>query len=157
MATHASSQEGRPKILILNGPNLNLLGTRETNHYGNVTLSEVENDLRTRFPQVTLSFVQSNHEGDLVDHLHQARSNDTFGVVFNAGAYTHTSVALRDAIASVDLPVIEVHISNIYARESFRHKSLLAPVCTGQISGLGIAGYRLAVDWLQMMGSQSGA
>jgi len=135
-------------ILVLNGPNLNLLGTREPEKYGHTTLEELEVKLQRSFPNVQLSFYQSNHEGDLIDRLHQANELGTSGVVFNPGAYTHTSVALRDAITAIDLPVVEVHISNIHARESFRHFSYLAPVCEGQISGLGIEGYSLALRWL---------
>ena len=137
-------------ILVLNGPNLNLLGTREPEKYGNTTLEELEVKLQRSFPDVQLSFYQSNHEGDLIDRLHQARESGMSGVVFNPGAYTHTSVALRDAIKAIDLPVVEVHISNIHARESFRHFSHLASVCAGQISGLGIEGYSLALRWLVM-------
>lgn len=137
-------------ILVLNGPNLNLLGAREPEKYGHTTLEELEVKLQRGFPDVQLSFYQSNHEGDLIDRLHQAYESGTSGVVFNPGAYTHTSVALRDAIKAIDLPVVEVHISNIHARESFRHFSYLAPVCAGQISGLGIEGYSLAIRWLVM-------
>jgi 3-dehydroquinate dehydratase-2 len=137
-------------ILVLNGPNLNLLGTREPEKYGHTTLEELEVKLQRSFPDVQLSFYQSNHEGDLIDRLHQAYESGTSGIVFNPGAYTHTSVALRDAIKAIDLPVVEVHISNIQARESFRHFSYLAPVCAGQISGLGIEGYSLAIRWLVM-------
>lgn len=134
-------------ILILNGPNLNLLGTREPEVYGSTTLEDLETDLRARFPNLQLSFYQSNHEGALIDRLHQARTENLKGVVFNPGAYTHTSIALRDAISATNLRVIEVHISNVHARESFRHQSLLAPVCVGQISGLGLQGYALAIDY----------
>ncbi len=137
-------------ILVLNGPNLNLLGTREPEKYGQTTLEELEVELRRNFPHIQLSFYQSNHEGELIDRLHQAYESGVSGVVFNPGAYTHTSVALRDAIKAIDLPIVEVHISNIYARESFRHFSYLAPVCAGQISGLGIGGYNLAIRWLVM-------
>jgi 3-dehydroquinate dehydratase II len=132
-------------ILILNGPNLNLLGTREPEVYGHGTLADLEAELRGVFPDVDLSFFQSNHEGALIDRLHQADAESIDGVVFNAGAYTHTSVALRDAIAGIKVPVLEVHLSNIHARESFRHHSYLAPVCVGQISGLDRQGYHLAV------------
>jgi len=134
-------------ILILNGPNLNLLGTREPEVYGSTTLEDLETDLRARFPNFQLSFYQSNHEGALIDRLHQARTENLKGVVFNPGAYTHTSIALRDAISATNLRVIEVHISNVHARESFRHQSLLAPVCVGQISGLGLQGYALAIQY----------
>ncbi|MDE2826670.1 MAG: type II 3-dehydroquinate dehydratase [Bacteroidota bacterium] len=137
-------------ILVLNGPNLNLLGTREPEKYGHTTLEELEVKLQRSFPDVHLSFYQSNHEGELIDRLHQARESGTSGVVFNPGAYSHTSIALRDAIKAIDLPVVEVHISNIHARESFRHSSYLAPVCAGQICGLGIEGYSLAIRWLVM-------
>ena len=134
-------------LLILNGPNLNLLGTREPETYGHGTLTHLEADLRAAFPTVTLAFFQSNDEGALIDQLHEAHRAGLDGVVFNPGGYTHTSVALRDAIAAIDPPVVEVHISNVHAREAFRHRSLLAPVCAGQICGLGRAGYHLAVRY----------
>jgi 3-dehydroquinate dehydratase-2 len=102
----------------------------------------------TTFPEATFSFVQSNHEGGLIDAIHSAFRDGTEGIVFNPGAYTHTSIALRDAVAGVGLPVVEVHLSNVHARESFRHVSMIAPVCVGQISGLGMAGYELAVRFL---------
>jgi 3-dehydroquinate dehydratase-2 len=134
------------RILILNGPNLNLLGTRQPEIYGHATLSDVA-DMCARVAQdlgVAVEFAQSNSEGALIDILHQARGTID-GVVFNAGAYTHTSVALRDAITASDLPVIELHISNVHARETFRHYSMIAPVCLGVICGLGVAGYPLAL------------
>lgn len=134
-------------LLILNGPNLNLLGTREPAVYGHETLSDLEAALRGAFPDVALTFFQSNHEGALIDRLHAARTDGTDGIVFNPGAYTHTSVALRDAVAAIGVPVVEVHLSNIHAREDFRHRSLLTPVCVGQIGGLGLAGYHLAVRY----------
>ncbi|HCN58933.1 MAG TPA: type II 3-dehydroquinate dehydratase [Exiguobacterium sp.] len=134
------------QILVLNGPNLNLLGTREPDTYGTQTLSDLESLVRTRFKDVDFQFAQSNHEGELIDYLHGARGYD--GIVFNAAAYTHTSVALRDAIAAIDVPTIEVHLSNVHAREAFRHHSMLAPVCRGVISGLGMTGYLLAVEAL---------
>ena len=137
------------KILILNGPNLNLLGEREPEHYGGTSLEQIEADLRAEFPDVEFSFYQSNHEGDLVDRLHEGQRSDSCGIVFNPGAYTHTSVALRDAVGAIETPVIEVHLSNIYSREPFRHVSFLAPVCVGQISGLGARGYSLAVRWFR--------
>lgn len=133
------------KILVLNGPNLNMLGTREPDVYGRMTLAEIENDLVATFPAVNFAFFQSNGEGALVDRLQACDREETTGVVFNPGAYTHTSVALRDAIAAITVPVVEVHLSNPHAREHFRHRSLTAPVCRGQISGLGAAGYHLAV------------
>ncbi|GIV59376.1 MAG: 3-dehydroquinate dehydratase [Rhodothermaceae bacterium] len=135
------------KLLILNGPNLNLLGTREPATYGHTTLDDLEAGLRRAFPEVTFAFFQSNHEGDLIDRLHAAQDERLDGIVFNPGGYTHTSVALRDAVAAIDVPVLEVHLSNIHAREDFRHRSMLAPVCAGQISGLGPAGYHLAVHY----------
>ncbi len=138
------------KIVVLNGPNLNRLGHRQTNIYGTSSLRDLEGELRAAFPDVDLDFFQSNHEGLLIDRLHEAHDADVRGIVFNPGALTHTSVALRDAVASITAPVIEVHISNIYAREDFRHKSLLAPVCVGQISGLGLAGYRFALSYLML-------
>ncbi|HLV34433.1 MAG TPA: type II 3-dehydroquinate dehydratase [Spirillospora sp.] len=137
------------KILLLHGPNLNLLGTRQPEIYGNVTLEQI-NTMAERYARqygVELRGEQSNHEGDLVDILHVAR-NWADGVVLNAGAYTHTSVALRDAISAVGLPVVEVHLSNIHAREEFRHHSYLAPVCIGQISGFGWRSYVLGIDAL---------
>lgn len=133
------------KLLILNGPNLNLLGTREPDTYGHATLADLEAALASAFPDVPLAFFQSNHEGELIERLHAARGEGVRGVVFNPGAYTHTSVALRDAVAAVSVPTVEVHLSNVHAREEFRHRSLIAPVCVGQISGLGMAGYHLAV------------
>jgi 3-dehydroquinate dehydratase-2 len=132
-------------LLVLNGPNLNLLGTREPDVYGCDTLADLEADLRNAFPDARLAFFQSNHEGELVDRLHQAAREGAAGVAFNPGAYAHTSVALRDAIAGTGLRVVEVHISNVHARESFRHRLLLAPVCAGTVSGLGLEGYHLAV------------
>jgi 3-dehydroquinate dehydratase-2 len=133
--------------LILNGPNLNLLGTRQPEVYGTTTLSDIEQMCKTHAKTLgmTVEFVQSNHEGELVDALHNARGTHG-GVIFNAGAYTHTSVALMDAISSISLPVIELHLSNVHAREEFRHKSFLAPVALGQICGFGAHGYILALD-----------
>ena len=134
-------------LLILNGPNLNLLGTREPETYGHDTLGDLEAALRAAFPRVTFDFFQNNHEGALIERLHQAHHRAVDGIVFNPGGFTHTSVALRDAVAAIDPPVIEVHLSNLHAREDFRRRSLLAPVCAGQISGLGMAGYHLAVQY----------
>lgn len=137
------------QLLILNGPNLNLLGTREPAVYGSGTLSDLEAGLRVAFPEVRFDFYQSNHEGMLIDRLQAAHVGASDGVVFNPGGFTHTSVALRDAVAAIVPPVVEVHLSNIHAREDFRHRSLLAAVCVGQISGLGRAGYHLAVRYLR--------
>ncbi len=134
------------RLLVLNGPNLNLLGTRETSVYGSASLDELETHLAQRHPDVEFSFAQSNVEGDLIDFLQQA---DVDGVVFNPAGYSHTSVALRDAISAVSTPVVEVHISNIYAREDFRHYSLTGAVAAGVISGFGLRGYDLAVQFLK--------
>ena len=133
------------KILVLNGPNLNLLGKREPAIYGRTSLKDLEKMLREAFPDITLEFIQSNHEGALIDQLHRAEAEHFDGVVFNPGGYTHTSVALRDAIAAISVPVVEVHLSNLHAREDFRQHSLTAAVCEGQIVGLGAPGYRLAI------------
>ncbi|HLQ99642.1 MAG TPA: type II 3-dehydroquinate dehydratase [Sphingobacterium sp.] len=136
------------KILILNGPNLNLLGTREKDIYGNKEFYEYyENDLKKQFPEIELKYFQSNSEGGLIDKLHEVGFNYK-GVVLNAGAYTHTSIALADAIAAIDSPVIEVHISNVYKREEFRHKSFLAANCRGVIAGFGLKSYDLAIQAL---------
>ncbi|MBF9047152.1 type II 3-dehydroquinate dehydratase [Rhodobacterales bacterium LSUCC0031] len=135
------------QILILNGPNLNLLGTREPEIYGSTTLADIAAACVEYGTQIglTVQCAQSNAEGALIDHLHDARGKMS-GVIINAGAYTHTSVALRDAISAISLPVIELHLSNTHAREAFRHVSMIAPVCLGIIQGFGAAGYMLALD-----------
>lgn len=134
------------KILILNGPNLNLLGEREPGIYGTGTMDDVMQMLRENFPYIDFDYYQSNIEGELIDRLQAARLDGTDGIVFNAGAYTHTSVALHDCIRSIDKPVVEVHISNVAQREEFRHTSLIAAACVGTITGFGIDSYRLAVE-----------
>ncbi|RKF17162.1 type II 3-dehydroquinate dehydratase [Roseovarius spongiae] len=136
-------------ILILNGPNLNLLGARQPEIYGHTTLADIEAQCARKAEAmgIGMAFEQSNFEGALVDHIHAARGAHD-GIVLNAGAYTHTSVALRDAISSVALPVVELHLSNVHSREEFRHRSYIAPVALGVICGFGAAGYALAMDAL---------
>jgi 3-dehydroquinate dehydratase II len=135
------------QILYLNGPNLNLLGTREPEKYGKTTLAEIEARVRKRAGEVqaTVEFRQSNVEGELVSWIQEAKGKFDC-IILNAAAYTHTSIALRDAIAAIQVPTIEIHLSNVHAREEFRHKSLIAPVCRGQITGFGPNTYLLALE-----------
>ncbi|TDN96719.1 type II 3-dehydroquinate dehydratase [Sunxiuqinia elliptica] len=133
------------KILLINGPNLNLLGRREKNIYGDQPFESYFKDLQAKYPQLELSYFQSNVEGKLINQLHTCGFSYD-GIIINAGAYTHTSVALRDAIAGINTPVVEVHISNILTRENFRHESLIGPVCVGSIMGFGLDSYRLGVE-----------
>ena len=136
-------------VLVLHGPNLNLLGTRESQVYGSTTLDQINSELVQLAANagIELDTLQSNHEGVLIDRLHAARTDGTRFVIINPGAFTHTSVALRDAFAGVALPFIEVHLSNVYRREAFRHHSYFSDIAVGVICGLGPAGYRLALDY----------
>ncbi len=136
------------KIQIINGPNLNLLGKRETSIYGSESFENFFETLKKRFPTVQLHYYQSNVEGELVNKLHEIGFSFD-GVILNAGAYTHTSVALHDAIAGIKTPVIEVHISNVYGREEFRHKSLITSKCIGLITGFGLEGYPMALSYFK--------
>ncbi|HYC85362.1 MAG TPA: type II 3-dehydroquinate dehydratase [Chryseosolibacter sp.] len=136
------------KIQIINGPNLNLLGKREPSIYGNKSFEDFFHDLKSRFPGVELHYYQSNVEGELVNKLHEAGFAFA-GIVLNAGAYTHTSVALHDAIGAIKTPVVEVHISNVYGREEFRHKSLITSKCVGLLTGFGMEGYAMAIEYLK--------
>lgn len=138
-----------PSILVLHGPNLNLLGLREPGVYGTLTMDDINTKMVELGKElgVDVRCFQSNHEGALIDALHEARTRDA-GVVFNPGGYTHTSVALRDAISAINLPVVEVHLSNVHAREEFRHKSMISAVCAGTISGLGVQSYLLGLRGL---------
>lgn len=135
------------KIQIINGPNLNLLGKRETSIYGNQSFEEFFEDLKKRFHELSLQYFQSNVEGEIVNKLHEV-GFDYDGIILNAGAYTHTSVAIHDAIAGIKAPVIEVHISNVYGREEFRHKSLITSKCIGLLTGFGLEGYAMALSYL---------
>ncbi len=136
------------KLLVINGPNLNLLGTREPEIYGHTTLADINEMIKKRAEKfdIEADFYQSNHEGAIVDKIQQAWADGVEYIILNAGAYTHYSVAIRDAIAGVEVPVIEVHLSNIHKREEFRHNSVIAPVCLGQISGFGADSYMVALE-----------
>ena len=133
------------KLIIINGPNLNLLGVREPSVYGNKSFADYLEELRKKSPAVQIDYFQSNVEGELINKLHEVGFSYD-GIIMNAGGYTHTSVAIADAITAIKTPVIEVHISNIYAREEFRHNSLIAGKCKGSISGFGLDSYKLAVE-----------
>ena len=148
-AKAARRPPARKPVLVLNGPNLNMLGKRQPQIYGRETLADVEKACRSEAARLglTIEFAQSNHEGALVDLIQAAREKNS-AIVINAGAYTHTSVALFDALNAAELPVVEVHISNIYKRESFRHRSYISPAAVGMIAGLGIQGYLLALQAL---------
>lgn len=132
-------------LMIINGPNLNLLGTRERSIYGNVSFKDYLEELKEKHPDMKLDYFQSNVEGEIINKLHETGFNYD-GIVLNAGGYTHTSVAIADAIAAITTPVIEVHISNVYAREEYRHQSIMAKNCRGVICGFGLDSYRLAVE-----------
>jgi len=134
-------------ILVINGPNLNLLGTREPVLYGSQDFSEILNELKTHFPDLTISYFQSNNESELIDALHVAANNGVEGVVLNPAAFTHTSIALADAVAAIAVPVIEIHISNVYSREEFRRKSYISKYAKGVISGFGVSGYQMAIGY----------
>ena len=133
------------KLLIMNGPNLNRLGKREPGIYGSETMEDCLDRLRKSFPDVEIDYYQSNVEGFLIDRMQQAADDGTAGIVLNAGAYTHTSVALHDAIRSINIPVVEVHISNVHQREDFRRQSMISPACRGVICGFGMDSYRLGL------------
>ncbi|HET8573068.1 MAG TPA: type II 3-dehydroquinate dehydratase [Edaphocola sp.] len=135
-------------IAIINGPNLNLLGTREPEIYGKVSFEDFLEELKQRFPDIVLSYFQSNEEGRLISKIQEFRISGCEGIVINAAAYSHTSIALADVLKAVGIPAVEVHISNIFGRERFRHHSYLSPVCKGVIAGLGLEGYALAVQYL---------
>jgi 3-dehydroquinate dehydratase-2 len=141
------------KFQIINGPNLNLIGKREKDIYGEISMEDYLNLLKDHFRDMSLGYSQSNREGEIIDKVQQS-GKESDGLIINAGGYTHTSVSIRDAIAAIDIPVVEVHISHIYQRESFRHTSLLAPVCEGSIVGFGLDGYRLALEALRLIHAQ---
>jgi len=136
------------RILVINGPNLNLLGKREPTLYGTTTFWDIENRLKKEFPDVIFEYFQSNSEGALIDHIHKAVDGAFDGLAINPGAYAHYSYAIRDAISTLKIPVVEVHMTNVYAREDFRHQSVIAPVCKGVVAGFGAMSYQLAVQFL---------
>lgn len=139
------------KILIINGPNLNLLGKREEGIYGSVSFDDYSMLLQKKYKNDEITLYQSNHEGDIIDMLHKVGFGEVDAVVLNAGAYTHTSIAISDAIRAIKVPVIEVHISNIHAREEYRHKSYIAASCVGTIAGFGLDSYRLAIEAVKVL------
>jgi len=141
------------KIQIINGPNLNLLGTREKDIYGEITFEEYLKLLHEHYGNIQIDYYQSNVEGEIINKLHEIGFSYD-GIILNAGGYTHTSVAIADAIKAIKSPVVEVHISNVYAREEYRHKSLIAPECIGSISGFGLDSYRLALESLRVMNNK---
>jgi 3-dehydroquinate dehydratase-2 len=143
------------KILILNGPNINLLGKREPEIYGNRGFADYFDELKKTFPEVEFGFYQSNVEGEMINKIHEVGFSWD-GIVLNAGAYTHTSIALQDAIKAVETPVVEVHISNVHKREEFRHKSMISCACLGVICGFGLDSYRLGVEALKRYNEQAG-
>jgi len=145
------------KIFIINGPNLNMLGIREPEHYGSLTLSELNREIEEKAGElgIEVCFAQSNSEGEIIDWIHGAennKDNNICGIILNAGAFTHYSYAIRDAVKSISIPVIEVHLSNLHRREKFRHKSVIAAACAGQISGFGKYSYILALNYFKMTG-----
>ena len=146
----ASKPAEKPRILVVHGPNLNLLGTREPEHYGRITLADINLTLACLADSVgvELEAFQSNHEGALIERIHAAREQGVRAIIINPAAYTHTSVALRDALAAVAIPFVEVHLSNVHAREPFRHHSYFSDLAVGVICGLGHEGYRLALEYL---------
>ena len=147
-----SNHPQRPQILVIHGPNLNMLGKREPETYGHTTLDEINTELKTLGETLGLAVetFQSNHEGDIIDRIQQAMGTYV-GLIINPAAYTHTSIAIRDALLLLDIPIIEVHISDIYQRESFRHTSLIADIATDQLSGLGVKGYSIALGKMAEM------
>lgn len=136
------------KILIINGPNLNMLGRREPDIYGKETFEDILGELKERFAQIEILYFQSNHEGDLVERIQKTLDENLAGLIVNMGAYTHYSYAIFDALNMVKIPKVEVHLSHLYSREPFRHKSVISPACQGMISGFGKMGYRMAIEWL---------
>lgn len=135
------------KILIINGPNLNLLGVREPGVYGSTSMDDYLEALCADYRDIDIEYFQSNHEGEIIDRLHEVGFDAEYkGIALNAGAYTHTSLAIADAIRAIELPVVEVHISNVHSREEIRHRSLIAPACKGVIAGFGLDSYRLAIE-----------